>query len=778
MALRLTSTTLPTGAPSAPELAAQAGRVLGAGQIDGYTALFTRAAELEDPHRRYQARATLLEQGLAAAGHAPAAHSANIFLAVAKSALKILEEEPREPLLLNYAGVALYELWSLDAAQTLFKAALRLDPALPHVRANLNEIGRRRRAAGRNHPAARGALPGLNTRAKRVAAQAKPATGLKLSLCMIVRDEEEMLPRCLAAVAPAVDEIIVVDTGSRDRTIEIAKSFGARVIEREWTGSFSDARNVSFDAATGDWIIYLDADEVLVSDDVERLREITGRTWREAFFLNEMNFTGEEGDGTAVTFNALRVFRNRPEYRFEGRLHEQIAQNLPAYLPERLEQTSVRIDHYGYLASVRDVKQKSRRNIELLLRQQAETEPSAFMHFNLGSEYAAVGDARAAVSELEQAWALLRDSGTDISHFVFAPTLAVRLVRELLACGRTEAAIAKSQESLDLFPGFTDLVFEQAKASLNLGRVDDAVNHYEHCIEMGDASARYTGTVGCGTYLPRIALAELHLHKGELQPALELLDWCLTERPGFYGTILPYASALLRSGVAADMVVAGIEERVAELTPTIRWMLGTALYESGASEAAEAQFRLVLERQPHSAQARVALGETLLSLSRFAEAAQEAVQVPENDPLAANACRTELFGRVVAGDLEGTRKALARAERAGLPTAERELFAGWAALVAGETVHRSLPAAAIPLLAVILEALLRVQEFKAFEVLVGLLQGSELPAREQRELLATTLPAARLPPVCSAGVDGRLRRAARRTRAGGACARRAGARTC
>ena len=83
------------------------------------------------------------------------------------------------------------------------------------------------------------ALPALAARAKRVAAKAQPAQGLKLSLCMIVRDEEEMLPRCLAAAAPAVDEIVIVDTGSTDRTIEIAESFGARVIEREWTGSFS-----------------------------------------------------------------------------------------------------------------------------------------------------------------------------------------------------------------------------------------------------------------------------------------------------------------------------------------------------------------------------------------------------------------------------------------------------------------------------------------------------------------------------------------------------------
>jgi glycosyltransferase involved in cell wall biosynthesis len=203
---------------------------------------------------------------------------------------------------------------------------------------------------------------------------------------MIVRDEEEMLPRCLAAVAPAVDEIIVVDTGSRDRTIEIAESYGARVIEREWTGSFADARNASFDAATGDWLMYLDADEVLVSEDVDRLRELTGRTWREAFYLVETNYTGDAGDGTAVTHNALRVFRNRPHYRFEGRLHEQIAHNLPLYAAGRIEQSSVRIDLYGYLGAVRDATEKSRRNLDLLKAQQADSPSDAFLHFNLGTE--------------------------------------------------------------------------------------------------------------------------------------------------------------------------------------------------------------------------------------------------------------------------------------------------------------------------------------------------------------------------------------------------------
>ena len=80
---------------------------------------------------------------------------------------------------------------------------------------------------------------------------------------------------------------------------------------------------------------------------------------------------------------------------------------------------------------------------------------------------------------------------------------------------------------------------------------------------MGDAPARYTATVGCGTYLPRIALAELQLNVGEqAEAARELLDWCLEKQPGFFGTILPYATALLRGGVEPEEVVAEIEARV------------------------------------------------------------------------------------------------------------------------------------------------------------------------------------------------------------------------
>src|SRR3954447_24563126 len=627
---------------------ARAQACLAAGDLKGYRQLFAHVAEIEDPHRRYQARRTLIEQGLGATRNAPSKDVPALFLAVARSAVELLETEPREPVLLNYAGVALYELGALDAAEALFRACRRLDDTVAHVESNLREIGRQRRAGAAitNLPApVRAALKPLAARATACAKGAKPATGRTLSLCMIVKDEEEMLPRCLAAAKPAVDEIVVVDTGSTDRTVEIAESFGARVLHHEWNGSFSDARNVSLEAATGDWVIYLDADEVLVAEDAPALRALTGQTWREAFYLVEHNFTGDVEDGTAVTHNALRVFRNRPEYRFSGRLHEQFAHNLPGYLGERVGHTQVRVEHYGYLGVVRDKKDKARRNLELLERQSAEGLDTAYHKFNLGSEYLALGEWEKACDLLVRA---CKESEEDPRRhaYPYMPSLASRVVIALRECGRLDEAHAQADAGLEVFPGFTDLVFHQANVARERGDAAEARRLFERCLEMGDAPARYSATVGCGSYLALMALASM----GDAAEQEALLMRCLDENPSFYGPVLPLASAMLQGRREPDEVVAAIESRVAKPTATVRFMLGTAVYEAGAAEQAERQFRGVLEQQPDVAHARVALAEAVLSQGRYDGAGAIAPEVPSGDPCAPPARQSQPFALLTGGD--------------------------------------------------------------------------------------------------------------------------------
>ena len=742
MALRLTGKTLqsstPAAAPgqpavSAESLALRARTALGTGDVQGFSVLFATAEQLTDPQRRFHAKLALIDAGMGATPQASEGLATRVYVALASAALDMLEDTPSEPTILNLAGVALYELWSLDAAQALFRAARRLDSSLPNVEGNLDEVARRKRAGRRTRPL-HAAVPGLARRATSVANRATPATGLTLSLCMIVRDEEQMLPRCLAAVAPAVDEIVIVDTGSTDATVEIAKSFGAKVIEFPWTGSFSDARNVSFEAATGDWVMYLDADEVLVAEDVDQLRALTGRTWREAFYLVETSYTGELGDGGAMVNNALRVFRNRPEYRFKDRLHEQIAHTLPTYIPGRVEQTPVRVTHYGYLGSVRDAKEKSQRNVELLRTQAAESPKTPFLHFNLGSEYIVVGALDAAVEELRTARSLVQAEG-NLTRAEYVPSLFTRLVMVLRMSGKLTEASTTAAEGLELFPQFTDLVLAQARIAQMQGDTDKALDLFDRAIEMGEAPARYGPMVGSGTFLARLALAELYLEIGDAAKARTTLQWCVEHHPDFLAVAAPYATALLRDGVAAGDVSAELD-KLDPLPATIRLTVASIMQQAGAVDEAEAQYRLALDVAPNNTRARTTLAELRLGRGAWDEAAELACAVPADDPYAGLAVRLELCSLIGRADNDTVQAVLRRASSAGLSAAEGAVFETWAAIAQGATDTAPVSVAGAPLLAVILETLLRGADGERFVALLPTLEQSQLPRREQREMLA------------------------------------------
>lgn len=711
-------------------LAARARRAWAALDRAEIDACLRACDELAAPHEPYRGRKLLLEAALAETCRADARRLESLYIQMCRVALDVLAREPREPVLLNYAGIPFYELGARDTAAALFAAAVRLDPNHADAQRNL-AAARRRRGRVRVSAAARATCARLDGRARELAAAARPAEGLRISLCMIVKDEEEMLPRCLAAVRPAVDEIVVVDTGSSDRSREIARDFGARVIDFPWNGSFADARNVSVEAATGDWILFLDADEVLVEDDVPKLRALAGRVWREAFHLVETSYTGELEHGTAVTHAALRMFRNRPTYRFRGRLHEQFAWALPSGLPERIEQTDVRVEHFGYLGVVRDTRDKARRNIELLQRQAEEREPDSFFEFNLGSEYLAVGDLTAAVRHLERSRELLeRDGGARVLQFT--PTLYTRLALAHRQLRHFDRAVAVIEEGLALFPDFTDLVFERGWVEQERGRLDEAQRAFERCLEMGEAPARYTSIRGCGSHLARIGLAEVFARRGDFVGAEREALTAIAGGVAHPSAVLFAATMITRNGGGPERVAREVEARV-KTTPSVLFLTGVALYEAGHVEAAEERFRRVVELQPRNGRARVALGEALLSLKRWQEAAAVAEAVTDDDPHSPAARRCELFARLVARDSRiDDRLASARSL---LPAHEHAAFEGWAALAAGREPGL-LAAESAELVTRCLDALARVREIDEFALLVQLLERCVIDARARHEILA------------------------------------------
>ena len=187
-----------------------------------------------------------------------------------------------------------------------------------------------------------------------------------VSLCMIVKDEEANLARCLASVKPIVDEMVVVDTGSTDRTRDIAEFFGARVYEFEWGGDFAEARNFSLSKAKGDWIFIMDADEIISPQDYKRFRKLTAKKPSElraysiitrnysnmantiGWIPNTGQYKSEESGLGWLSSEKVRLFSNNSEIKFEGAVHEMVDPVLKRQ-SIRIKKCPISVHHYGRL---------------------------------------------------------------------------------------------------------------------------------------------------------------------------------------------------------------------------------------------------------------------------------------------------------------------------------------------------------------------------------------------------------------------------------------------
>jgi len=194
----------------------------------------------------------------------------------------------------------------------------------------------------------------------------------KLSLCMIIKDEEEYLPRCLDSVKALVDEIIIVDTGSTDRTVEIAKTYGASIYHHPWEDDYSKHRNQSISYAGGDWILIMDADEVIAARDLDKIRQILNSIKAAGFMFTLRNYESnsnlanltmnpndyEEGKVYPgfIPSDLIRLFKNDPGIYFAGKVHETVTESFQQ-TKKIVYNTGIPIHHYGKVRNDR-VSQK------------------------------------------------------------------------------------------------------------------------------------------------------------------------------------------------------------------------------------------------------------------------------------------------------------------------------------------------------------------------------------------------------------------------------------
>jgi tetratricopeptide (TPR) repeat protein len=227
---------------------------------------------------------------------------------------------------------------------------------------------------------------------------------------MIVKNEEKFLPQCLASVRDYVDEIIVCDTGSSDRTIEIARSYGATVIEDPWRNDFSWSRNKSIEAATRRWILFMDADEELSEDSRAALLGLkTQPAYIDGFYTRIVNRTDDYRGSGDVSHHVIRVFPNSDRIRFFGPIHEYPALDGTSTSIEAAA-CAITILHHGYVNAIVAERNKGQRNMEILLAATQTDPQNAYHWYNLGTTAYLNKDYNLALSSLSKMYELVGET--------------------------------------------------------------------------------------------------------------------------------------------------------------------------------------------------------------------------------------------------------------------------------------------------------------------------------------------------------------------------------
>ena len=200
---------------------------------------------------------------------------------------------------------------------------------------------------------------------------------------MIVKDEEKHLAECIESVKGVVDEIVIVDTGSTDSTIEIAEKYGANIYHFDWCNDFSKARNFALSKSKSDWILYLDADERLDKHSGEILRKTIKSSENVGLRCKILNI--DEVNKKPKLQRYTRLFKNKPGIEFRGKAHEQIDGSLLEN-NYRILNSEILINHLGYNISRDELKKKAERNLKLLQEEYKE-KPSGYCAFQIGNSY-------------------------------------------------------------------------------------------------------------------------------------------------------------------------------------------------------------------------------------------------------------------------------------------------------------------------------------------------------------------------------------------------------
>ncbi len=409
---------------------------------------------------------------------------------------KGISREPENPGLYNNLASVYLEMGETDKAIELYRKAVSIHPGYAAAHKNLGLAYLKSEMTGKSLDSLRKAIS-LNPSMTDVSMLIKELEGVKinvsdkniypsLSLCMIVKNEEDCLATCLESVKGVVDEVVVVDTGSTDTTCDIASDYGAKIIKYEWMDDFSAARNVSLQNATGDYILWLDADEYLSSESRATLIEMKQKLPVSKDQAFSFIIRSKREDNNDESFRRMRLFPNKPGIKFRGKVHEDVADSLNSQ-GVKLCNTDMVILHDGYMTGS-NMQAKVTRNLPLLLAQAAEFPEDIMTSFYIANSYYCIGRINDAIQYMEKVTQCRMPSSVNSSWFPFAFIKLAQFYRE---SGRYDGVYGVYDDLFRLYPDFTighffmgEFLYYQKKYELALNEFErvkmDCVDIYEY----------------------------------------------------------------------------------------------------------------------------------------------------------------------------------------------------------------------------------------------------------------------------------------------------------
>lgn len=300
-----------------------------------------------------------------------------------------------------------------------------------------------------------------------------------ISLSMIIKNEENNLRDCLNSVYNEVDEIVIVDTGSTDNSIQIAKEYTENIFNFTWNNNFSEARNESLKHCTKNWILYLDADERLITKGIKKILENLNENIGGLKCSVSGNHLQSNGKKEKHIMQYPRVFRNDKNIRFTGIVHEQISPSI--YQSNfKIIQSDILISHIGYDCTESEIRSKALRNYELLKTEIEKNPLNSFAFYCLAQVLMTLKNYELAIKAIKTS-IMLNNCTNEIKTSIY-----VVYARLLHYFKRYREAIFWCDESLKLEPKQYNAKIVKSENLLQLGMKKEAKEILEYLKKLSE----------------------------------------------------------------------------------------------------------------------------------------------------------------------------------------------------------------------------------------------------------------------------------------------------